>query len=91
LPGRLWELPKKGFTAPIGEWIASPYAAMFREEVLRPQAAVSGLVDLREVERRFGEHQRGQTDHGYTLWALWVLERWFRQMSRDQQRVPRSA
>ena len=77
LPGGLWQLPKRGFTAPISEWIAAPYAAMFREEVLRPQAAIAKVVDVRDVERRFQAHQRGDADHGYALWALWVLERWF--------------
>ena len=60
-------------------------AAMFRDEVLRPQAAIAAHVDQREVERRFRAHQRGQADHGYALWALWVLERWFQQMAKRDQ------
>jgi asparagine synthase (glutamine-hydrolysing) len=77
LPGKLWELPKLGFTAPIAEWIRTPYASMFRDEVLRPGAAVSSVIDVSDVSRRFDEHRRGEVNHGYTLWAVWVLERWF--------------
>jgi asparagine synthase (glutamine-hydrolysing) len=76
LPGRLWTLPKRGFTAPIGEWIAGPYAAMFAGDVLRSGAAVASYLDVRELQRRFEAHRSGREDHGYTLWAVWVLERW---------------
>ncbi len=79
LPSGLWRLPKRGFTAPIGEWIARQHASMFREEVLRTNACVSGHLDMRHLERRFGEHQREEADHAHALWAVWVLERWLRQ------------
>ena len=36
LPGKLWQLPKRGFTAPIGQWIAGPNA----ETVSRRGASV---------------------------------------------------
>jgi hypothetical protein len=70
-------MPKRGFTAPIGEWIADRYASMFRDEVLRATAAVADLLDMPDIERRFRQHRRGEADHGYALWAVWVLERWF--------------
>jgi asparagine synthase (glutamine-hydrolysing) len=76
LPGALWQLPKRGFTAPIDEWLAGPYAAMFRDEVLGSGALVSGFLDLKELGRRFGAHQSGEQNRGYELWATWVLERW---------------
>jgi asparagine synthase (glutamine-hydrolysing) len=78
LPGQLWQLPKRGFTAPIGDWIAGPQAGMYRDEVLHPGAAVAQLVDIKELERRFAAHRAGHADHGYTLWAVWVLQRWLR-------------
>ncbi len=76
LPARLWQLPKRGFTVPVGEWIAGPNGPQFRDEVLRSGAAVAKHLDLRELERRFVAHRAGQANHGYTLWATWVLERW---------------
>jgi asparagine synthase (glutamine-hydrolysing) len=80
LPGQLWQLPKRGFTAPIGEWIAGPHAAQFREEVLHAGAMVSSYVDRRELERRFLDHHSAHADHAYGLWAVWVLERWLQQV-----------
>src|SRR5262249_18390195 len=82
LPSTLWQLPKRGFTAPIGEWIGGPQASQFREEVLRPGNVVSRYVDLAALERRFDALCGGRLEHGYPLWAVWVLERWI-----DQTRV----
>jgi asparagine synthase (glutamine-hydrolysing) len=76
LPRRLWQRPKSGFTAPIAEWIGGRNAAMFREEVLHPGAAVASHLDLGELTRRYDAHRAGRTDHSHALWAVWVLERW---------------
>ena len=76
LPRPLWKLPKKGFTAPIGESIAGVSSTMFEDEVLGVRSAVSTHIDVREVHRRFHEHKQGRKDHGYLLWAVWVFERW---------------
>jgi hypothetical protein len=61
---------------PLKGWLAGPYAAMFRDEVLRPNAAIGGAVDLSELAARFEHHRAGRDDHSYALWAAWVLERW---------------
>jgi asparagine synthase (glutamine-hydrolysing) len=76
LPGRLWELPKRGFTAPIGEWIAGPQASLFRDEALGPGAKTSSHIDREDLARRFTAHLEGRADHSFSLWAVWVLERW---------------
>jgi len=78
LPGKLWQLPKRGFTVPIGEWIAGPNAAQFRDEVLDRRAVVAQHIDVNELDRRFVAHRAGQSDHGYALWSMWVLERWLK-------------
>ena len=78
LPPALARMPKRGFTVPIGEWIAGPYADRYRDEVLSPGAMVAGLLDAAELRRRFDEHLEGHSNHSYILWAVWVLERWLR-------------
>src|SRR5262249_7157406 len=76
LPGKLWELPKRGFTAPIGKWIAGPNAKLFGEEVLHPGAAIAQYLDVKRLEKRFAAHCSGEADSSYGLWSVWVLERW---------------
>ena len=60
LPAELLSLPKRGFSAPIGRWIASTHAHEFRHDVLSPGSAVSGLLDIDVVRRMFHEHALGR-------------------------------
>jgi asparagine synthase (glutamine-hydrolysing) len=78
LPAGLWQLPKRGFTVPIGGWTGGQYAPMFREEVLSPSSRVGAYLDLSDLRTRFDAQCRGTADHGYALWAAWGLERWLR-------------
>ncbi|HUK37420.1 MAG TPA: asparagine synthase (glutamine-hydrolyzing) [Vicinamibacterales bacterium] len=84
LPSGLWQLPKRGFTVPIGEWIAGPSSQQFQDEVLYSHSAVGGCIDRAELSRMFASHSSGERQHGYALWAVWVLERWL----ADQRRAP---
>jgi hypothetical protein len=52
---------------------------MFEAEVLRRDAAVSGLIDPHELQRRVALHRSGASDESYALWAVWMLERWMRE------------
>jgi len=83
LPSGLWQLPKRGFTVPIGEWIAGPAAQQFRNEVLHSRAQVADYVDRAELNRLFTSHCSGERPNSYALWAMWVLERWL----EDQRRA----
>jgi len=76
LPGKLWQLPKRGFTVPIGAWLAGPNAAQFRDEVLDPAGAIARHIDVTELARRFATHVAGRANHVYALWSTWVLQRW---------------
>jgi asparagine synthase (glutamine-hydrolysing) len=78
LPSTLWQLPKRGFTVPIGSWIAGPHAGRFRDEVLSSSAAIASHVDTADLQRRFERHRAGQSDQWFALWAAWTLERWLR-------------
>jgi asparagine synthase (glutamine-hydrolysing) len=82
LPRHLWQLPKRGFTVPVGEWIAGPHAALFRDEVAHQGAIVANHLDIEHLRRNFRAHAEGRTDHSYQLWAVWVLERWLKALSQ---------
>ena len=79
LPRKVVNMPKRGFTAPTGAWLAGPYAESFRDDVLGAAARSRDIVDTDRVARLFEEHRRGEADHAFALWAVWMLERWARQ------------
>jgi asparagine synthase (glutamine-hydrolysing) len=77
LPEALVNRPKSGFTAPVGTWLAGPYAGRFRDDVLGANAKTRDIIDRTRVDTLFSEHLAGH-DHSYALWAVWMLERWAR-------------
>jgi asparagine synthase (glutamine-hydrolysing) len=77
LPRELAGLPKRGFSAPIGEWIAGPCASMFEHDVCRRGARVEGIIDTAFVRHLFDAHRAGRAQHGQALWTVWMLARWF--------------
>src|SRR5688500_8519940 len=84
LPRKILTLPKKGFTAPIGSWLAGPYAEHFRDDVLGPLSRSRDIVNSARVARLLDEHRRGRADHSFALWAVWMLERWARHEPAQQ-------
>jgi asparagine synthase (glutamine-hydrolysing) len=82
LPATLWQLPKRGFTVPIGDWIARPHRRQFEDELLSPRSATSSLVDQSDLRRHL-QAQDERATGGYALWAAWVLERWLQRSAND--------
>jgi asparagine synthase (glutamine-hydrolysing) len=79
VPRTILERGKRGFEAPIGEWLRGPLApiadALLGDGRLRDR----GVFNDREVARLWTEHRGGRADHRHRLWQLIMLELWFRQ------------
>jgi asparagine synthase (glutamine-hydrolysing) len=82
LPASLDRLPKRGFTAPVAEWMRDRYRDWFRDEVLSPDAATAGMIDRRVLARWVAEDARGTRNRSAALWSVWCLERWARRLVR---------
>jgi len=89
LPAELSRLPKHGFSAPVGDWMAAQYADRFRADVLEPGAAVSMWIDQDRVQRMFEVHCGRGADYGYALWAIWMLAQWHKSAGATGLSSPR--
>ncbi|HEX5473155.1 MAG TPA: asparagine synthase (glutamine-hydrolyzing) [Vicinamibacterales bacterium] len=87
LPPAVLGMRKHGFSAPIGEWIAGEYAARFEDQVLGAGASTSGWIDQSIVRALFRQHRRGERNHAFALWAVWVLEAWARRQTAPRRQV----
>jgi asparagine synthase (glutamine-hydrolysing) len=78
VPRSISERRKRGFAAPIGEWLRGPLSAMTSELLLDGHLRRRGIFEPREIARLWEEHRSGRAEHPHRLWQLVMLELWFR-------------
>ncbi len=81
LPAENVNLPKQGFTAPVGRWITGDFRDRFTADVLDGGGPVAGVLDPAVLKRWHDDLTSGRSDRSWPLWAAWVLARWDRQAS----------
>jgi len=78
LPKELLYRPKMGFAAPIDGWIDGALRHRIEDALLTSRVVERGLFSDAAVRKMMHRHQSGERQ-GYRLWALMMLELWFRQ------------
>lgn len=78
LPPEIRRRPKMGFGVPLDRWFRGELSGELREILLDPISLARGLFRPQQVETLIAEHTTGLRDHAYRLWALLMLELWFR-------------
>ena len=79
LPLALRQRKKMGFGVPLSHWFRGPLRDFLSDHVLSPQFASRGIASPAFVRHLIDEHQSGRRDNSGHLWALLMLEVWFRQ------------
>ncbi len=78
LPAPIRTRSKMGFGVPIGRWFRNELKAELEEVLLDPICLNRGILRPAVIERLVAEHTRQEREHSYRLWALLMLELWFR-------------
>jgi asparagine synthase (glutamine-hydrolysing) len=78
LPPMIRKRPKMGFGVPIDRWFRGELSEELKAVLLDPVSLNRGLFRPEAVSRLIDEHVSGRRDHAYKLWALLMLEMWFR-------------
>jgi asparagine synthase (glutamine-hydrolysing) len=78
LPREVIYRKKMGFGVPIDEWLRAELRPLAYDTLLSPSARQRGLFQPDYVTTLLDEHCSGARDHHYRLWALLMLELWFR-------------
>jgi asparagine synthase (glutamine-hydrolysing) len=78
LPHELLYRPKMGFGAPVDHWLRAELKEMAYDVLLSQSAAARDIFRRDYIEELLNEHMSGEYNHQYRLWALLMLELWFR-------------
>ena len=78
LPRAILYRKKMGFGCPVGHWLRTELREMAHDVLLSSAATARGIFRRDYVERLLAEHMAGTRPHDSRLWALLMLELWFR-------------
>jgi asparagine synthase (glutamine-hydrolysing) len=78
LPTFVFKRPKMGFAVPIGEWLRGELRTMLHDAVGASDSFAQQHLHAATVARLIREHESEQADHSQRLYALLMLELWWR-------------
>ena len=78
LPKDILHRKKKGFSIPAAEWFRSELKEFAYDMLLSKRARDRGIFKVSYVAKMLDEHVAGRWNHDNRLWALLMLEFWFR-------------
>jgi asparagine synthase (glutamine-hydrolysing) len=78
LPHELLYRPKMGFGAPVDHWFRAELKDMAHDVLLSESATARNIFRRDYVRQLLNEHVSGEYNHQSRLWALLMLELWFR-------------
>jgi asparagine synthase (glutamine-hydrolysing) len=79
LPPAIKTRSKMGFGVPVGRWFRFELKNELKEVLLDPVCLNRGIFRPAAIERMVAEHVGHEREHSHRLWALLMLELWFRQ------------
>ncbi|MEX2615898.1 MAG: asparagine synthase (glutamine-hydrolyzing) [Alphaproteobacteria bacterium] len=89
LPDAIIARPKKGFGIPLQQWLSGDLLPLARELLLSQQTLDRRLVRREFAEKLLSDHCSGRFFHHPRIWALMMLELWFRTWI-DPAKIPQS-
>lgn len=81
LPEGLLQYPKKGFTPPVKDWLLGPMKSMMQDALFSEKAKQRGIFNPKVIQKQwnsFVNNKQWTTDMSVQMWALLMLELWFK-------------
>jgi len=79
LPPAILTRPKMGFGVPVGAWLRGELFPVLEDTILSPRAFARGYFRPDAVQSLVTDHLTQRADRTPHIWALLMLELWFRQ------------
>lgn len=88
-PSGLFDRPKHGFSAPVGQWLRGPLRGILEEELAPQRVRELGLLDADAVQRAVRQFLAGGVNTSAAgMWFLLQLQRWGGRWLRSGARPP---
>jgi asparagine synthase (glutamine-hydrolysing) len=84
LPAWVFRRPKMGFAVPVGQWFRGELRDMLHDHLFATDSFAATHFAPWVLERLIKEHQESRVDHSQRLYALLMLELWWRSIDREK-------
>jgi asparagine synthase (glutamine-hydrolysing) len=81
LPDRIIDRRKRGFSAPVGGWLAGPLRDLVYDSAVRRPGGALPFFEPPAVERLVARQAAGIADHALQVWSLLTFHLWHDWMS----------
>ena len=78
LPVEVFNRPKMGFAVPIGDWFKDSLNGMVRDMLLASDSFSAAHFNLETIQSMISDHENNLADHTQRLYALLMLELWYK-------------
>jgi asparagine synthase (glutamine-hydrolysing) len=87
LPQEVFKRPKQGFAFPMGLWLRKEFRSMVLDTFYSRRFAERGIINVSAIRQSYEDHAAGRADNTYKIWAVFMLESWFRRFIDDPPAV----
>ena len=76
VPEKMHSSTKKGFSAPIHDWLRGPLRDWSEDLLSEDLLAQQGLLNVDLVRSKWREHLSGKSNNQYLLWSVLMFQSW---------------
>ena len=84
IPESVFNLPKKGFAIPIGNWIRNELKEQIKDALNDDFLKSVPNLDVVKFKNQMYLHMTNQYDYSFNIWKLFVLSKWFKEFKFDK-------
>jgi len=78
IPEKVFDLPKKGFSIPLKDWIRNELKVDIIAELNDDFLNLVPNFNKAKFKDQLKDHLEGQFDYSFNIWKLYVLAKWFK-------------
>jgi len=82
LPPSVFKRRKMGFAVPIGEWFRGDLRGLLHDSLTAADSFAASHFNRATIHKLLDDHDTKQADHAQRLYALLMLELWWREQAR---------
>src|SRR5690606_39672979 len=79
IPRSVFELPKKGFSIPLGQWVRNELKQDIMFVLDDDFLNTVPNLNVNKFKKQLDEHMKGKNDYAFNIWKLYILYGWLKQ------------